>query len=146
MFKPVLEANGVNPADYSDEFLSRVVSLVKGRITFVKDLWEQSKFFFVAPTEYAEKDIKKRWKEDTPRIMGELVEVLKGIDDFGSKPSEEIVLGWISQNEYPLGNVMNAFRLAVVGEGKGPHMFDISAVLGKEETIRRMRRAIEVLQ
>ncbi|MGN1266001.1 MAG: glutamate--tRNA ligase, partial [Muribaculaceae bacterium] len=145
MFKPVLEANGVNPADYSDEFLSRVVSLVKGRITFVKDLWEQSKFFFVAPTEYAEKDIKKRWKEDTPRIMGELVEVLKGIDDFGSKPSEEIVLGWISQNEYHLGNVMNAFRLAVVGECKGPHMFDITELIGKDETIARILKAVATI-
>ena len=145
MFKPVLEANGVNPADYSDEFLRRVVSLVKGRITFVKDLWEQSKFFFVAPTEYAEKDIKKRWKEDTPRIMGELVEVLKGIDDFGSKPSEEIVLGWISQNEYHLGNVMNAFRLAVVGECKGPHMFDITELIGKDETIARILKAVATI-
>ena len=89
-FKPVLEAHGVNVADYSDQFLAQVVSLVKGRITFVKDLWDQSKFFFEAPEEYAEKDIKKRWKEDTPRIMNELCDVLAAIEDFGTKNQEEI--------------------------------------------------------
>ena len=145
MFKPVLEDNGVNPADYSDQFLAHVVSLVKGRITFVKDLWDQSKFFFVAPDEYAEKDIKKRWKEDTPRIMNELCDVLDAIEDFGTKNQEEIVLGWISEHEYHLGNVMNAFRLAVVGECKGPHMFDITELIGKEETIARLRKAVATI-
>ncbi|MGN0228661.1 MAG: glutamate--tRNA ligase [Muribaculaceae bacterium] len=144
-YKPVLEAHGVNPADYSDQFLAQVVSLVKGRITFVKDLWEQSKFFFVAPDEYAEKDIKKRWKEDTPRIMNELCDVLDAIEDFGTKNQEEIVLGWISEHEYHLGNVMNAFRLAVVGECKGPHMFDITELIGKEETIARLRKAVATI-
>ena len=144
-FKPVLEANGVNVADYSDQFLAQVVSLVKGRITFVKDLWDQSKFFFEAPEEYAEKDIKKRWKEDTPRIMNELCDVLAAIEDFGTKNQEEIVLGWISEHEYHLGNVMNAFRLAVVGECKGPHMFDITELIGKEETIARLRKAVATI-
>ena len=144
-FKPVLEAHGVNVADYSDQFLAQVVSLVKGRITFVKDLWDQSKFFFEAPEEYAEKDIKKRWKEDTPRIMNELCDVLSAIEDFGTKNQEEIVLGWISEHEYHLGNVMNAFRLAVVGECKGPHMFDITELIGKEETIARLRKAVATI-
>ena len=88
LFKPVLSANGVDVASYSDAYLAKVVSLVKGRVNFVKELWDQSRFFFVAPTAYAEKDVKKRWSEDTPRIMGELIEVLKGIEDFSSKPSE----------------------------------------------------------
>ena len=90
--------------------------------------------------------MKKRWSEDTPRIMGELVEVLRGIADFSSKPSEDIVIGWITEKGYHMGNVMNAFRLAVVGECKGPHMFDITELLGKEETIRRIQRAVEVLK
>ena len=146
LFKPVLAANGVEVASYSDEFLTRVVSLVKGRVNFVKELWDQARFFFVAPETYAEKDVKKRWSEDTPRIMGELVEVLRGIADFSSKPSEDIVIGWITEKGYHMGNVMNAFRLAVVGECKGPHMFDITELLGKEETIRRIQRAVEVLK
>jgi glutamyl/glutaminyl-tRNA synthetase len=131
---------------YSDVFLTKVVSLVKGRVNFVKELWEQTRFFFVAPTEYAEKDVKKRWSEDTPRIMGELMEVLRGIDDFSSKASEDIVIGWITEMGYHMGNVMNAFRLSVVGECKGPHMFDITELLGKEDTLARIQRAVETLK
>ncbi|WP_302592830.1 glutamate--tRNA ligase, partial [uncultured Bacteroides sp.] len=145
LFKPVLAANGVDAAAYSDDYLAKVVSLVKGRVNFVKELWDQSRFFFAAPTQYAEKDVKKRWSEDTPRIMGELITVLEGIADFSSKPSEDIVIGWITEKGYHMGNVMNAFRLAVVGECKGPHMFDITELLGKDETISRIRSAVEKL-
>ena len=145
LFKPVLAANGVDAAAYSDAYLAKVVSLVKGRVNFVKELWDQSRFFFAAPTQYAEKDVKKRWSEDTPRIMGELITVLEGIADFSSKPSEDIVIGWITEKGYHMGNVMNAFRLAVVGECKGPHMFDITELMGKDETISRIRSAVEKL-
>lgn len=145
LFQPVLAANGVDAAAYSDAYLAKVVSLVKGRVNFVKELWDQSRFFFAAPTQYAEKDVKKRWSEDTPRIMGELITVLEGIADFSSKPSEDIVIGWITEKGYHMGNVMNAFRLAVVGECKGPHMFDITELLGKDETISRIRSAVEKL-
>ena len=145
LFKPVLAANGVDAAAYSDAYLAKVVSLVKGRVNFVKELWDQSRFFFAAPTQYAEKDVKKRWSEDTPRIMGELITVLEGIADFSSKPSEDIVIGWITEKGYHMRNVMNAFRLAVVGECKGPHMFDITELLGKDETISRIRSAVEKL-
>ncbi|RLT79122.1 glutamate--tRNA ligase [Bacteroides acidifaciens] len=145
LFKPVLAVNGVDAAAYSDAYLAKVVSLVKGRVNFVKELWDQSRFFFAAPTQYAEKDVKKRWSEDTPRIMGELITVLEGIADFSSKPSEDIVIGWITEKGYHMGNVMNAFRLAVVGECKGPHMFDITELLGKDETISRIRSAVEKL-
>lgn len=143
LFKPVLEAHGVNPADFSDEYIVKAIDMVKGRANFVNDLWEQGRFFFVAPTEYAEKDIKKRWKEDTPRQMQELIAQLEALDDFSSKPAEEVILGWIASKEYHLGNVMNAFRLAVVGECKGPHMFDITELLGKDETVARLRLAID---
>lgn len=143
MFKPVLKEHGVDVAKYSDEYLAKVVGLVKGRITFVKDLWEQARFFFVAPESYAEKDVKKRWKEDTPQIMKELIQVLEGIEDFSSKPSEDIVLGWITDNGYHMGNVMNAFRLVVVGECKGPHMFDITELIGKAETIARIEKGLQ---
>ncbi len=77
--------------------------------------------------------------------MRELIEILRNMDDFSSAPAEKVVLGWIEQNGYHLGNVMNAFRLAVVGECKGPHMFDITEIMGKEETIKRIERAIEYL-
>ena len=146
LFKPVLEAHGISVQNYSDAYLTKVVSLVKSRVNFVKELWDQARFFFMAPDTYAEKDVKKRWNADTPRIMDELIDVLHGIDDFTSKPSEDVVISWITEKGYHMGNVMNAFRLAVVGECKGPHMFDITELLGKEETIKRMRRAVEVLK
>ena len=142
LFKPVLKANGVNPADFSDEYIIRAIDMVKGRANFVNDLWDQAKFFFVAPTEYAEKDIRKRWKEDTPERMHELIEHLEALPDFSSTAAEPPILAWIESNGYHLGNVMNAFRLAVVGECKGPHMFDITELLGKEETVARINRAI----
>ncbi len=145
LFKPVLEEHGIKVADYTDGYLTRVVSLVKGRVNFVKEIWDQARFFFIAPDTYAEKDVKKRWSADTPRIMGELMEVLRGISDFSSKPSEDIVIGWITEKGYHMGNVMNAFRLAVVGECKGPHMFDITELLGKEETLKRIEKAIQTL-
>lgn len=145
LFKPVLVANGVDASAYSDAYLATVVSLVKARVNFVKELWEQSRFFFQTPFSYAEKDVKKRWKEDTPQLMTELMEVLRGIEDFSSKAAEEIVIGWITEKQYHMGNVMNAFRLAVVGECKGPHMFDITELLGKEETLARVEKAIQTL-
>ena len=145
MFKPVMKDNGADPAAWSDEYIARAVGLVKGRINFVDDLWAQSKFFFVEPTEYEEKAVRKRWNEDMPRIMGELIEVLEGLEDFSAAAAEPVVLGWIADKGYHLGNVMNAFRLTVVGECKGPHMFDITELLGRDETIRRIRLGIERL-
>lgn len=141
LFAPILAEHGHANADM--ETVARIVALVKGRINFVKDLWDQSKFFFEAPQSYNEKDVRKRWKEGTAEIMGELITVLESIEDFTSAPSEKIVLDWIASKEYHLGNVMNAFRLTVVGECKGPHMFDITEILGKEETIKRIKQGIE---
>lgn len=143
LFKPVLKAHGVNPDDFSDDYIARAVGLVKGRINFVADLWEQSRFFFAAPTEYAEKDIKKRWKEDTPAILTALVGVLRELPDFSAAAAEPVVLDWVARNEYHLGNVMNAFRLTLVGECKGPHIFDITELIGRDETIARIERGIE---
>ena len=144
MFMPILAEHG--HADADKAAVTRIVSLVKGRINFVRDLWEQSRFFFEAPVEYAEKDVRKRWKEGMPELMTELIGVLEGIEDFSSAAAEPVVLGWITDKGYHMGNVMNAFRLAVVGECKGPHMFDITALLGKEETLARIQRAIDVLK
>ena len=127
------------------ERVTAVTAMMKDRVSFVKELWPLCSFFFEAPTEYDEKTVKKRWKEDSAKVMAELIGVLEGIEDFSLENQEQIVHAWVEQKEYKLGNVMNAWRLALVGEGKGPGMFDISAFLGKEETIRRTRRAIEVL-
>lgn len=143
MFKPVLKAHGVDPEKYTDDYLARVVSLVKGRINFVNDLWEQASYFFVEPDDYDPKAIKKRWTPDMPGHMEELINVLDSIDDFSSAAAEPVVIGWIEKNGLHMGNVMNAFRLTVVGKCVGPHMFDITELLGKEETIRRIKKGIE---
>ncbi|MBR1803988.1 MAG: glutamate--tRNA ligase [Muribaculaceae bacterium] len=145
VFKPVL-AQHVDAASFSDDYIAHAVGLIKSRVNFVAELWDQAAFFFRAPETYAEKDVRKRWKPGTDAIMRELIDVLQGIDDFTSKNSEEIVLAWIKAKDYHMGNVMNAFRLTVVGECKGPHMFDITELLGKQETIARIQRGIDHIQ
>ena len=142
LFAPIVGGNGV---EESMDRVRQVVHMMKDRVNFVKELWPLCSFFFIPPTEYDEKTVKKRWKEDSAKVMGELAEVLEGIDDFSIEGQEPVVLAWVEKKGYKLGDVMNAFRLALVGIGKGPGMFDISAFLGKEETLRRLRRAIEVL-
>ena len=146
MFKPVMREHGVNPDDFSDEYIARAVGMVKGRINFVRDLWDHARFFFVAPETYDEKAVKKRWSEQMPEIMNELIGVLADLPSWKSAEAEPIVLQWIADKGYHLGNVMNAFRLTVVGECKGPHMFDITELMGPEETIRRISRGIETIK
>lgn len=142
LFAPIVANNGV---DESMQRITKVVAMMKDRVNFVKELWPLCSFFFIAPTEYDEKTVKKRWKADSAKVMGELAEVLEGIDDFSVEGQEPVVMKWVEEKGYKLGDVMNAFRLTLVGIGKGPGMFDISAFLGKEETLKRMRKAIEVL-
>ena len=142
IFAPIVKENGV---EESMERITKVVEMMKDRVNFVKELWPLCKFFFVAPTEYDEKTRKKRWKEDSAQQLTELMQVLEGIDDFSIENQEAVVHKWIEQKGYKLGNIMNAWRLTLVGEGKGPGMFDISAFLGKQETLDRMKRAIETL-
>ena len=142
-FDRILKANGI---DAPMERVEKVVSLMKNRVNFVHELWPLCRFFFVAPETYDEKTVKKRWKEDSAQTMQALRDLLAGLDDFSLENQEAAVMKWIEDNQLHTGNVMNAFRLTLVGEGIGPHMFDISAFLGKEETLRRMNRAIEKLK
>ena len=142
LFAPIVANNGV------EESLARVtevVSMMKDRVNFVKELWPLCSFFFIAPTSYDEKVKKKRWKEFSPQQMTELRDVLASLDDFSIESQEAAVHKWIEEKEYKLGDVMNAFRLCLVGEGKGPGMFDISAFLGKEETLHRLEVALKTL-
>jgi len=143
LFRPLMQAAGVDMSNFSDEYVVKAVGTLKSRISFVKDLVEQARFYFEAPTAYAPKDIKKRWSAETPALMEQLIDVLAGLEDFSAAAAEPVVMDWIKSNDLHLGNVMNAFRLAVVGECKGPHMFEITEIIGKDETISRLRRAIE---
>lgn len=141
-YKEILLDKGINaPVDK----IIKVVALVKERVHFVEELWSQSSFFFIAPVSYNEKSVRKHWKNDTPDNMNHLVQIIKNIDDFSSENQENIVKSWIKDNQLHMGKIMNAFRIAIVGEGKGPHMFDITEIIGKEETIERLKRAIDIL-
>lgn len=142
LFAPIVANNGV---EETFERVQLVVSMMKDRVSFVKELWPLCSFFFIAPTEYDEKTVKKRWKENSTQQMTELCEVLENIEDFSIEGQEVIVEKWIADKGYKMGDIMNAFRVALVGIGKGPGMFDISAFLGKEETIHRLKKAIQVL-
>jgi len=144
LFVPILKEKGFE-CDLAK--LTYIVSLVKERINFPKDLWDQTSFFFAAPTEYDEKSLKKRWKEESPKCLTELMEVLKGLSDFSKvEENEQIVLDWVASKGYNLGTVMNSFRITLVGAAKGPHIFNIIDVLGKEETLARVERALTVIK
>ena len=170
MFLPVLKENLSSFYSQQDDFsqlstlnsqLPKIVGLTKDRVNFVPELWEQTNFFFVAPSEYDEKSLKKRWKEDSPKHMTELLEVLEGVseEDWHKKEQitneqsqitnlwhlDKVVMPWIEAHEYGVGIVMNAFRICLVGAARGPHIWDITDVLGKEETLKRVRTALKIL-
>ena len=164
MFLPVLKeqllANGISDIPHFDK-LPQIIGLVKDRVNFVPELWEQVNFFFIAPTEYDvpelweqvnfffiapteydEKSLKKRWKEDSPRHMQELLALLEPQTDWSADALDALVMPWIEQNEYGVGIVMNAFRICLVGAARGPHIWTITDILGKDETLKRVKAAI----
>lgn len=144
LFLPVLESHGIKGRSLS--YVEKVVGLVKERVDFVSQLWEQTYFFFTAPVEYDEKTRKKRFKENSAEQLTELAELLRPENSFDSESIERLVKSWIEQKGYGLGLVMNVVRLALVGKSIGPHIFDIMEAIGKEETIRRLERAVEVMK
>ena len=140
-FAPTLIEKGIT---ISDDKLTKIVSLIKERAHFVSEFWEMSDFFFVAPAAYDEK-ASKNWKAETPALMEELISVLEKIEEFTSLNIETIVKEWMITNEIGMGKVMQPFRLSLVGALKGPHLFDIVELIGKEETISRLQKAITSL-
>jgi len=123
----------------------KIISLIKDRADFITDLWDQSHYFFEAPEHYDAKAVQKRWKPEIPKQLDELCDILLSLEAVSSEEMEKIIKEWISKKNYHLGNLMNALRLVLVGELKGPSIFEIIEVLGTEETVRRIRKAIEVL-
>ncbi len=127
------------------DFAIKVAGLVKDRVNFVKEIWDQSFFFFEAPTEYDPVTVKKRWKENSAETMLKVKEVIKGIEPFDLAHIDETLNNWITSNELNMGLVMNGLRLMVVGAGKGPHIGEILELLGKEETLNRIDAGVKVL-
>lgn len=141
-FLPILQEHGI---ETTLEKAVQAAGLIKDRATFVNEFWSLSHFLFVAPTEYAPKAVSKFWKGDIPGHIVELRALLAEVSDFSQAHTEPLVHDWIMSREYPMGKVMNSFRLALVGESSGPNLYSICEFIGKEETLRRLDRAIETL-
>ena len=148
-FMPYLEAKLASSPNSliasSPDVVAKVIGLTKDRVNFVSELWEQVNFFFVAPTEYDEKSLKKRWKEDSPKHMTEMLTLLESHEDWSAEGLDNLIMPWIAEKEYGVGIVMNAFRICLVGAARGPHIWNITDVLGKEETIARVKTALQKL-
>lgn len=140
-FNHILVEKGINKPM---EYVTEVAGLVKERASFASDLWELSDFFFTAPTAYEEKAA-KNWKPETADIMKDLIPVLENTLDFSSQNTEAVVKAWIEEKALGMGKVMQPLRMSLVGSLKGPHLFDIIALIGKEETISRIQKAIDTL-
>ena len=135
-----LQKNGVA---VDDTKISLLIPIIKPRINFLHEVWEQSWFFFVAPDSYDEAMVKKRWKEDSPEKMKNLAIVLGSCEPFNVESVESVVKGAIEDHQWGMGAIMNAWRLLLVGAAKGPGLFDLASFLGKEEVLDRMNRGIE---
>ena len=128
----------------TDAQAEHIVNLIKERAVFSSDLFLLSDFLFIAPTSYDEK-AKKNLKEDTNDIMKNVMSIINGINDFNATVIEKSVKDWISEQGIGMGKVMQPLRLALVGELKGPDLFEIIEILGKEETVNRIENAINSL-
>ncbi len=143
MFMPLLEEKGISA---SIESVEKVCSLVKERINFIHDLWEQSWFFFYAPEEYDKKMVKKKWKDNTGDLMTDLKERLKQLDNFTPENIKSTVKQLTEEKEVGMGQVMFPFRMTLVGAGMGPDVAEIAVMIGQEETIRRIEKAITAIE
>ena len=150
-FKPILakklrhkQAFDLNLAE-NDDYINRVISLIKERASFVLDFWELGAYFFHTPNSYNEKMVKKQWKENTPDILNQVASLLESLEDFSSSKLEDVIKKWIGEEDLTFGQVMAPLRLVMVGDLKGPHLFDIMALVGKKETLKRIRIALEKL-
>ncbi|MDO8898592.1 MAG: glutamate--tRNA ligase, partial [Bacteroidales bacterium] len=142
-FIPFLLEKGIE-ADI--QFVARAASLVKERLNFVKEVWGETYFFFQSPESYDDQVIKKRWKDETPSQMLALTEVLQNIEPFDVPSIDAGIKTWIEANNFGMGAIMNALRLLLVGASKGPHLGDIMALIGKEETLMRIKKGIETIK
>lgn len=139
-FKGILNKKGIT----TTLDLIKVVTLIKERAHFVTEFWNLADYFFIAPTTYDEK-ASKNWKEETPILLTQVTDIINNIEDFTSLNIETLLKEWMTTNEIGMGKVMQPLRLAIVGALKGPHLFDIIELIGKEETKNRIEKAIASL-
>lgn len=142
-YLPVLNEKGLNP---DKGFVEKVVGMIKDRANFVKDFWEQSYYFFQVPQEYDAKVVKKRWKENTPAIMTDIKAVLGSVEPFNAANAKQAVSDYINSKELGFGAVMNALRLCIVGAGMGADLFEIIEMIGKDEAMVRIEKAVKEIK
>ncbi len=143
LFIPVLQKKGfpINP-----RYIKKVTTMIKERLVFPQDFWDQAFYFFEGPESYDQQMQKKIWKEETPGIIASVKELLKGANDFSSAGLEALIKEFIERSNLGFGRVAAPLRLLIVGSGMGPHLFDILEMIGKEETIKRIRKGLEIIQ
>jgi len=141
-FRELLRAKGIHVDIVRLEML---VELVKERVSFMKDIWDQTDFFFKAPETYDPEAVRKRWGKDTASQLTELKDLLLTIPDFSVAAAETAVKEWIAAKGYNTGAIMNAFRLVLVGSLRGPHIFDIISWIGREESAGRIERGVKAI-
>lgn len=128
------------------EFTEKVVSLVKERVSFVREIWNQASFFYQKPESYDKKVIKKRWKEGTSEQLLKIIEILKGIKNFTRNNLHDSIVKHIEENQLNMGQIMSSIRLSIVGASSGPDLFAIIELIKKQETIDRLKIAIDKIK
>ena len=128
-------------ADY--DFIEIVCEQLKERATFVKDMWEEGKYYFIAPQSFDEKTIRKKWTEQTPGLLLEFKNRLESISNFSSNNIENEFKSYLEEKQLTMGKLLPALRVSLTGLGMGPSLFDVASLLGREETIKRIEIAIE---
>ena len=141
-FKPVVDEH-VKGIDIN--YVEMVVALIKERATFVSDFWDMSDFFFIAPETYNDKALKKTAKTDTAELLNTLKAEIQNIEVFELENLKTVIKGWITSNDIGFGKIMMPLRLALVGDLKGPDVFDIMYMIGKEETVKRIEQFTEAI-
>ena len=122
--------------------VEKAVALVKERVYFLTDFWNQSAFLFLPPETYNPEVVKKRWKEDTAQHLKQITEILAAVIPFDKTIAHDHVVAYIQENQLNMGQIMNCLRLALVGDAKGPDLFEIIDFIGVAETTRRIETAI----
>jgi glutamyl-tRNA synthetase len=142
-FNLILKENGITA---NLDFVTRICGLMKERVHFVSEFWTQAHFFFQAPDSYDQDVIKKKWKAETPLLLEDLAKFLEEIESFEEAELETTVKAWLEEKQIGMGQIMNGWRLVTVGSNAGPAMFQIASIIGKEETIQRIRKGIAAIQ
>jgi len=139
LFMPVLKSKNIT-ADHSR--VTKICSLIKERVTFTHELWDQSSYFFMAPTSYDAKSVKDKWKTDSAEKMKEIAQVIRDCSSWNATDLKQALMSYISEKQYHTGQIMNALRLVIVGASAGADMAIIIESIGKEETLKRIETGI----